>query len=585
MNFIKTVLATALGFFLAVAAVFAFMFIIIAVSSIGSGSSDAVTKNAVLELNLGMNVMDRANDENAMLGSIVNEGAKPIGLDKVLWGFDKAQLDDKVKGILLRTDLYSGGFSTAKEIHDKILEFRKSGKFVYAYGEYFTEKGYYIASACDKVFLNPKGIVELNGLAANIVMYKGMLDKLGVDVEVFKVGTHKGAVEPFISESLSENNRTQIKDYITGIMDVMGEDIASARGLNKKEVLQNIKEFKTQNAQLAVDYKFIDQLKYEDEVLAICKIMAGNDKEEFTPFSFLDYSSSGLDFGEGSDKIAVVFAEGEIGMGKGDLEKGIYSASLVEELRKVRTDDKIKALVLRVNSPGGSSNASDIISREIELIKAKKPVIVSFGNVAASGGYYISCLADSIFAQANTITGSIGVFAMVPNTSRLFKEKLGLDYETVESGEYSVFMRPDKGMGDKQKAFFQNTVNMIYDDFVGIVAKGRNMDTADVAAIAQGHVYTGARAKELGLIDAIGGLQVAIKAAAWKANLKEYRLTLRPHMKSVFEKFFGGSSSVKAEVLVPTYFKSTYSELNKIQNLLKNPNQGIMMMPYSMEIN
>ncbi len=573
------------GFFLSISVVVAFFFAIVIASVIGSKERPKISNKTVLELNLGFEVLDRVNEEDGALLALLGEEKIPIGLDKILWGFDKAATDDHVKGVLLRPDLYSGGFATAKEIHDKILEFRKSGKFVYSYGDFYTEKGYFIASACDSVFLNPKGMAELNGLAANVVMYKGMLDKMGVKVEVFKAGTHKGAVEPFIMEQLSDNNRTQIKNYVTGIFNTMATGIAKARKLDKSKVRSNMNEFKAQNAQLAVDYGFMDGLKYEDEMLEICKRASNIKKKNFKTSSFQKYSSANQDLGSGSNQIAVVFAEGEIGMGEGDLETGIYCASLVKELKKVRLNDNIKALVLRVNSPGGSSNASDIISREINLIRKIKPVIVSFGNVAASGGYYISCLADSIFAQPNTITGSIGVFAMMANTRDLYKEKLGLGYETIETGEYASFGRPDRGLNEKQRIFLQNTVDMIYDDFVGIVARGRGMKVSEIKKIAEGQVYTGTKALELGLVDGLGGLQDAIKAASFKADLKEYRLLMMPRMKSVFGRFLGGSKQIKINAVVPTYFKSTYKELNKVQRLIKNPVQGMMMMPYSLEIN
>ena len=573
------------GFFLSISVVVAFFFVIVIASVIGSKEQPQISNKTVLELNLGLDVLDRVNEEDGALVVLLGEEKTPIGLDNVLWGFDKAAKDDRVKGILLRPDLYSGGFATAKEIHDKILEFRKSGKFIYSYGNFYTEKGYYIASACDSVFLNPKGMAELNGLAANVVMYKGMLDKMGVKVEVFKAGTHKGAVEPFIMERLSDNNRTQIKNYISGIFNTMATGIAKARKLDKYEVRSNMNEFKAQNAQLAVDYGFMDGLKYEDEMFETCSRASKRNKKSFKTSSFQKYSRANKDLGSGSDRIAVVYAEGEIGMGEGDLERGIYSASLVKELKKVRLNDKIKALVLRVNSPGGSSNASDIISREINLIRKVKPVIVSFGNVAASGGYYIACLADSIFAQPNTITGSIGVFAMMANTRDLYKEKLGLGYETIETGEYASFGRPDRGLNEKQRIFLQNTVDMIYDDFVGIVARGRGMKVSEIERIAEGQVCTGTKALELGLVDGLGGLQDAIKAAAFMARVKDYRLVMMPKMKSVIGRLLGGSQEIEINAMIPAYFKSTYHELNKVQRLIKNSTQGMMMMPYSLEIN
>ncbi len=585
MNFIKTIFAAALGFLLTLAVVFVFCFILISAAVVSGSGGQEVKDNTVLQLDLGLDVPDRVSLENASFAALAGQAIYTTSLDRIIWGLKKAAKDDHIKGVILRSDIYSGGFASAKEIRNQILDFRKTGKFVYAYGEVFTEKGYYIASACDSIFLNPTGILELNGIAASIVMYKGMLEKLGIEFQVFKVGKYKGAVEPYIKNEISPENRSQLNDYISSLMTTMVADIGHSRKIDTAKLYQDIVNFEARSPQLAVDLKFIDKLLYEDEVFVKAALKAKNDVDKFKPFPFAKYAETELDYGDNKDKIAVVFATGEIGLGQGDAESQIMSKDLVNELRKVRQDKNVKALVLRVNSPGGSSNASDIIAREIALIKKKMPVIVSFGNVAASGGYYISCLADSIFAQPNTITGSIGVFALIANPSKLYKEKLGLGYETVSTGEFAELGRPDRALTANQGQFIQNMVNTIYSDFLSIVARGRKMDTAQVALLAQGHIYSGIRAKELGLVDQIGGLQDAIAAASLKAGIKDYEISMRPRLKSIFEKFIGPQvADMKVQATIPSYLQSMHKHMTQVQNLVNNPTHTYMLLPYELTL-
>lgn len=584
-SFLKTMLASMFGFFLGLIVVVVFFAIIIA-SAIKSNDLE-INSNTVLELKLNGAISERLAD-NPFQGLSDIQGqsvATPIGLNKIIEGMQMAAKDDKIKGILLRTDLYAGGMATADEIRNQIIEFKKSGKFIYAYSEIITDAGYFIASACDKVYLNPKGFVEFNGFSGRVSFYKGMLDKVGVQFEVFKAGKYKGAVEPFIQTSLSEPNREQIKAYVTGLFGYHIKCIAASRNLDSADLANTANLFLARTAEKAVEYKLVDALKYEDEVEAEirAKLKLKSDAE-FKPVSFAAYVKNNDSEKYSKNKIAVIYAVGDINMGKNESGDGIGSETIAANIRKARLDKNIKAVVLRINSPGGSSNASDIIAREVEICKKTKPVIISFGDVAASGGYYIACMGDSIFAYPNSVTGSIGVFAMIPNTSKLYKDHLGLSYETVPTGEFAAGWRPDEALSPAMKSYFQEMVNQVYGEFVGIVAKGRKLDTSTVANLAEGHVYTAMQAKELRLVDQFGGIQRAIQSAAWKAGLKEYRVIELPFLKSPFEMFFGDNTESKlAENLLKSQmgdFYQTYEQFQKIKNL-----QGMqMIMPWQVEI-
>lgn len=545
-GFWKIVFASLTGFIFGLLIIFLF-FVSVIISAINEGKNKGkIGNNTVLELKLNGVVQDRgiASPFSEFGGD--DENMATISMNGILNGLEAAKTDKKVKGILIRADLYAGGMGTAEEIRNKILDFRKSGKFAIAYSEVLTDAGYYISSACDKVYLNPKGMVEFNGFAAQLAMYKGMFDKLGLEFEVFKAGKYKGAVEPFTQTSISEPNRQQLKDYITDLFGHYISEIAKSRNLDSGSLANVANQFLARNAKKALENKLVDGLMYEDELETELKKRCGTkETEKLSKAGFSSYYNYVSDKGMGSNsnKIAVIFASGDIVQGKDETGEQTASETIAAAIRKARNEKHIKGVVLRVNSPGGSSFASDVIAREIELCKKVKPVIVSFGNVAASGGYYISSLADTIFAQPSTITGSIGVFALIPNTSSMFKNKLGMNWETVETGEYSVAWRPDQPLTPNMRNYFQEMVQEIYGDFVGIVAKGRKMDTASVNALAQGHVYTGIRAQKLGLTDKWGGLERAIQSAAWKAGIKEYDVVNYPKLKTPLEMFFGKTNA------------------------------------------
>lgn len=509
-----------------------------------------------------------------------NETEVSIGLNDIKEAFNRAAKDSKIKGIVLKPGYYSGGLANAEEIRYFINQFKKSNKWVIAYSELYTEQGYYIASACNEVYLNPKGMLEFNGLSSNIVMYKGLLDKLGVNFQVFKVGKFKGAVEPFLFDKLSEENKFQIKTYLESLYHHQVSEIAISRKFNKDTLWNLAMKGSVFGAKNAKNNGLVDKLIYENELWNIVK----NKQNDYQKLSFSKFLKSEDNYTYSENQIAVIYAEGEITPGSSNSDMGIASESFIKEIIKAKNDNSIKAIVIRVNSPGGSSMASDIIAQEIKLAKAKKPVIVSFGNVAASGGYYISCVADSIFALPNTVTGSIGVFALIANTENLFGQKLGLKYESVNVGEMAEIWRPDQPLGSAQSMMMQSMVDEIYDDFISIVSFGRKIDKAKVNELAQGRVYSGEDALKLNLIDGLGGLDRALLAASKKANLKEYRIVEFPENKSFIEKFInkaGDSDAKMQELMLQMGIDiQTAKDIKSIKSM-----QGIQTrLPWSMEI-
>lgn len=582
MNWFKVFLASLMGFFIGMGLLVGVFFLII----FGLGRSGkkelSVKDNSVLELHLGAQVPDRAS-KGGMFFNNNDEEMNGPGLDEILNGIDAAIEDKKIKGIALYTDYYSGGLATAEEIRNKLMAFKKAGKFIYTYGEVYTEQGYYIASVADKVCLNPKGMMDFNGFAAQIMMYKGFFEKMGVKFEVFRAGKYKSAVEPFINDKLSEPNKEQISRYISSIFGHHLKQISVARGIDSGVLADIAANYKARSAQTAKELKIIDETVYKDQFEDDIKKKLGLKDEDKTHYvSFAKYAAQAEKSGEGKDKIAVIYCNGSINSGKDESGEGIGSESLAATIKKARLDKKIKAIVLRVNSPGGSALASDVIAREVELARKAKPVMVSIGNVAASGGYYISCMADSIFAQPNSITGSIGVFALISNITELYNNKLGLGYETVTTGKFSDMGRPDRPLTDDQRQLLQGMINQIYSDFLTVVGAGRHMDTAKVAELAQGHVYTAIDAKGLGLIDGLGGMDRAILAAARKAKLSKYRIVEMPRLKEPFEQFFGSKEPKES---IKTAFKeefgdayNLYQQINEIKSL-----SGIQMrMPFTL---
>lgn len=566
-EFLKFTFATIVGIFISF--LFLGLFLFFSVMGLISSSERKVSKtkdNSVLELNLDYDIPERSNPDLAEIFDPENS-AGISGLDEILDRVKSAKNDPKIKGILLKSNISGTGYATVLEIRNALIDFKSKGKFIYSLAPYYDEKNYYLSCVADSVFLERSGNVLFNGLTANIMFFKGALDKIGIDMQYVKVGAYKGAVEAFTRTELSPENRLQISEHVNGLYASVLQGIGESRKIDTSKLSKAFNEFSIQSPQQAVAFGLIDRLTYEDEVLSSIKNRLKLKKE--TEVSLIKLSSyNPEDKTENvKDKIAVVYAVGEIIDGEGN-QSTIGSKSMLKALKKAREDKNIKAIVLRVNSPGGSSMASDIICREISLCRKSKPVIVSMGDVAASGGYYISALADTIVALPNTITGSIGVFGLFPNMHELLVNKMGLSFESVKTGMYSDFARVDQPLTDMDRMYLQNMVNRIYEDFTNVVETGRGLDSTTVEGLAQGRVWTAIQAKEKGLIDVFGGIDEAIRIAAYKAKLKSFEIVNYPKIESPFDQFFRKASNTMVENKLQSELGFLYGYVKAIKSTL-----------------
>ena len=580
-SFFKMVFASMLGLFLSFFLLF--LFIIILVSA-GSGSETIeIKENSILHLTFGGPIPDRSSDNPFSSLGFNGLGDTPMGLNEILDNLDKAAANPSVKGIFLDLTNLMTGIATIEEIRNALLDFKKSGKFIYAYSEVFSQPTYYLATVADKIYLHPTGLAELKGLRSEILFFKGTLDKLGVEPLVFRHGKFKSAVEPFIQDKLSDSNREQVRTFLTSIWNHMLKGIAEGRKLPEAELRKIASEILVTNAPAAMQFKLVDDLKYRDEVLELLKTKTGAesiDKLELVTLSEIKDAEDTREKRKG-DKIAVVYAEGDIVDGEGQ-DGQIGSVECSKAIRKARLDEKVKAVVLRVNSPGGSALASETIWREVVLTKKVKPVIVSMGNLAASGGYYIAAPADVIVASPNTITGSIGVFGLFFNGKGLANQ-LGVTIDTVKTTPMADIMSSSRGVTAREAEIIQAEIERIYDNFISRVAEGRKMSKADVDSIAQGRVWTGADAKRLKLVDEFGGLDRAIELAAQKAKLENYRIMELPFVKDPLEKILdkiGGKSKDAAikSVLGESY--KYYKQVERVQNMRNYQTR----MPYEIDV-
>lgn len=587
-EFFKIVFASMVGVFFAGILItiigFALIAGIIAVAS--SDKKTDVEPNSVLHIAINYNVSERtANNPLAGL-SFLGDGDKSIGLKDILANIKKAKTDSNIKGIFLDESSMEAGQATIEEMRNALIDFKTSGKFIIAYSEVYSQGFYYLASVADKVYLNPKGIFEFKGFSSQVTFLKGALDKLGVEVQVIKVGTYKSAVEPYFLTKMSDANRAQVTSYLGSMYDHFLTGISISRKINKDTLFNYANTMRIKEPEDALKYKLVDGLKYKDEILDELRQRTGiGSKADIKGVEIGEYTNTDTkaDDGTSKNRIAVVYASGEISGGDGD-DNSIGSEGISKALRKVRLDNKVKAVVLRVNSPGGSSLASDVIWREVMLTKKVKPIIVSMGDLAASGGYYISCAADSIVAEPNTITGSIGIFAILPNMKKLFNDKLGITFDGVKTGKYADLGDISRPLSPDERLILQNEVNRGYDEFTKAVAEGRHKTQAYINSIGQGRVWTGEQAIKIGLVDRLGNINDAIKMAAKKANLKGYKLDSYPTQKSIFDKFgLGLNAEIKAHML-----KSELGENYKYYQQIKGATQMMRTpqarMPYEVEI-
>jgi protease IV len=535
-SFFKFFLASLLA--LIVFTLLAVFFLVGFVGGLASKEIPKVYAKSVLVLDLGQSYPEQMKESPL---SFVSSESKDIpGLYDVIRLVHKAKNDKHISGIYIIANNNPNGFAASEEIRDALKDFKTSGKFILAHGDVISQKAYAVANIADKIYVSPQGYVEWAGYNVEYVFLKGTLEKLQIEPQIFYAGKFKSATEIFRTDKMTPENKLQTSVWLNDLYNDFLVKTSDVRKVDTATLHQLANEAKIQTGKDAVDYKLVDAVKYDDQVKDEIKEKLGIDKYEKINFvSIPHYLAASVHFKSGGEKIALIYAEGDIVDGKNDERGNIAGENYRNLIRKARLDRSIKAIVLRVNSGGGSSMASETIWRELTLAREEKPVIVSFGDVAASGGYYIACGADSIFAHPVTITGSIGVFGIIPNMQNFFKNKLGVTFDGVKTGPYADAGGIYRPLNESEKKLVQANVDLIYSQFKQRVAEGRKKDTTYIDSIAQGRVWTGVRAKDIGLIDRFGGLDDAIQSAATMAKLKEYSVWEYPEPKNVFDQIFG----------------------------------------------
>ncbi|MBK6398771.1 MAG: signal peptide peptidase SppA [Bacteroidetes bacterium] len=586
-QFFKFMLASVAGFF--IAGFLIIIFIITIVSSMIGGLKEndkvKISEHSVLQINLEGPIKERTPknpiEDIGLTGISINKG---LGLDDILKSIEAAKTDSKIDGLFINLNSLQTGIATVEEIRNALLDFKTSKKFIYAYSESYSQGEYYLASLADKIYLYPEGDIDFRGFRAELMFLKGTLEKLELQPEVIRHGKFKSAIEPFILDKMSPENREQTQKFISSLWNQFVKDIAESRKLSSEEVQKVADNLGARSGQDALDAKFVDQLAYYDEVLDDLKKKTNLDSDDKVKFVDLKkYSHSLPAIKEFSaKKIAVVYANGEIVSGKGSDDQ-MGSEKIAEAIRKARLDTTIKAIVLRVNSPGGSALASDVIWRETILAKKAKPLVVSMGDYAASGGYYIACAADKIVAQPTTITGSIGVFGLLFNAQKMFNNKLGITFDSVRTGKYANIGSTFYPMTTEERAIIQESVEKIYDTFITHVSEGRKMDKSAVDSVGQGRVWSGTDAKALGLVDEIGGLDAAIEIAAKLAKLDKHRTISLPEQKDFMKQImedFGEEAKISA---VKNELGAAYTYYNEVESLVNM--EGVQArLPFSITI-
>ena len=589
MNFIRTFFASVLGTLTALFLGGIILFVLIAgiASVVNSDDSSAamIQDNSVLSLKLNLPIMDNvpgSQDFQVSLGL----DAESIQLIDLVTAIELAKTNDKIKGIHLRSDYLAAGWAQTKTLRDALLSFKDSGKFVSAYADFFTQKGYYLASAADSIFVNPNGGVELKGLASEVLYFKDFEDEYGFKMEVIRHGKYKSAVEPYLSNSMSEANREQIGSLIASLWETIGSEIAEARNISVAELDAIASDLKANLVGNALKVGLIDHISYKSEYIELLKSKLGlSEKDKLKLVDHNDILQGNAAHKKGvRDKIAVIYAQGPILFGEGS-ETQIGDQIFVEAIEEAAKSKRVKAIVLRINSPGGSAMISDILWNALEDAKKKKPLVVSMGNVAASGGYYIACNANTIFADPMTVTGSIGVFATIPNIKG-FTDDIGIKAEHVMTHKNAVGYSPFEPISPGFRKSALEGIKNVYDTFKQRVADGRNLSLEEVEALAQGRVWTGLQAKENGLVDELGGLGAAIEAAAVLAEIEEYNLTSYPKVETDFDDIFALMSPFAAiETQIKSVLPREFSTFIEASTSEKNQAPRIQArIPFSLDI-
>ncbi len=548
-QFFKFMFASMLGFFLTSVIIFFILAGIFAsFATLASRDTVKVDKNSVLHLKLENEIADRGGrspfeDFDFLSG----RPSQVIGLNEILKNVNKAKEDDNISGILLDLSGVQAGFATIEEIREALIDFKESDKFIISYGEVYFQNAYYLASVSDDIYLNPEGAIDFSGMNAQLFFIKNMLEKLGIEPQIIRYGEYKSAGEPLFLDEMSPENREQTLAFIGSIWNNVLKGISESRSLSLNHLNYVADNLLTRTAEKSLENGMIDGVMYYDEVMDDLRDRLGLEKGD--DISFVNYSQykkaplpESVRPEATRDKIAVVYGTGNIISGDAG-ERFIASDRIARTIRKARLDESVKAIVFRINSGGGSALASDVILREVKLAAEEKPVVATFGDVAASGGYYIACAADYIIANPNTITGSIGVFGVIPNMQEFFNEKLGITFDNVKTNELADFASLHRPLTPVEKEIIQESIDEVYYTFIGHVAEGRNLTKETVDEIGRGRVWSGVDAKRIGLIDDFGGLEYAIDKAAELAEIEKYRVVEYPERKDFFVQLmedFGG---------------------------------------------
>ena len=573
-SFMKHTMATVVGIFITMVLLTVICFVSLAGMLATEGMSSPIEKNSILRLSL--NGQLSACSQNNPFASLMGDDNKPLSLAETLTALRKGAANDKIKGIYIEAGSLAASPATAQELRQALVEFKKSGKWIVAYGDDYDKMTYYLASVADSVLLNPQGTMNFNGLASQILFFKDLMDKVGVKMQIFKVGTYKSAVEPYIATERSPANREQVTSCLSSIWNNIIRDVAASRDMEFTALNALADSLTaTEEASFCVKAGLVDALCYMDEVEKIlrekCHLEDEDDELQFA--SVTDVAMSEVLDEKVDEQIAVYYACGDIVQSRPSGASGMSSAEMIvgeeviKELKELREDDDVKAVVIRVNSPGGSAYASEQIWREVCLLKEKKPVVVSMGGMAASGGYYISCAADRIFAEPTTLTGSIGIFSMIPDVSELMTQKIGIKSDVVKTNALADFGVMGRPFNETESALLQKMVERGYDTFTRRVAEGRGLSQDSVKIIGEGRVWTGEQGLDIGLVDELGNLEAAVAYAAKKAELKDYRTVAYPEPANPFASFLNQTKSDYLETELQEILGENYQAYSLLRNI------------------
>ena len=582
LKFLKNIFSTVIGILLSFFVIIIIFIGVLSVSSEYQKKEKKIDKNTILKIDLSTPVVERASTNPLADLDLFNpEPKKQLELKAILDNIEKAKFDDNIIAIYINSPVVNAGLSQTEEIRNKLLEFKKTGKPIVSYSEVYSIKNYFLSSVADKIYMNPVGGIDHKGLSATVMFFKGLLEKLNIDLQIFRLGKFKSAIEPFTLDKMSNENREQLKLMLNSINNNIMDSISSQRQIPFEMVKKHANQLTLNSAEICLEKGYIDHLIYEDQVED--SLIAIGTNKKLKTISLKGYSSvKSKEKDISRNKIAIIYATGEINSGKGDVAS-IGSKTTSAAIKKAREDKKVKAIILRVNSPGGSALASDVIWRETKLAQKEKPLVVSMGDYAASGGYYIACAADKIIANPTTLTGSIGVFGMIPNMQNFYKSNFGITVDTVKTNTYAD-MGTSRKLSTFEKNKVQESVKNIYSTFISRVSNGRDMTTEDVDAIGQGRVWSGYDAKDIGLVDLYGGLETAIVIAAELAEIEDFRVISLPKIEDPFTKIMNDLTESK----LVTFFEKEFDlidtkKIKKVKNLITS-DRIQTRIPYLIEL-